>query len=93
MTLKLSDIIWLTAMFCITVWSLATIHEPTGYDMDFLIKVQNTAYNKGLKDANDGRKIVTVYLCRDWIPTLGYKAWRQCNMDYIAQQEEEDYYQ
>jgi hypothetical protein len=95
MTLRPADILWLTLMFCVIAWGIdnsANRQDEEHYGIDFLINVQSTAYEKGLKEGSKYGKIATVYLCRDWIPLLGYKAWRQCNMDYVAQEESEHDY-
>ena len=65
--------------------------EKNYCDIELLINVQLTAYEKGYTDGlEENDEVVTIYLCRDWIPLKGYKAWRQCNMDYVAQTEREN---
>ena len=87
--LGVPDIVFLTIMLAIIAWGIDEIRTDR-YGMDFLINVQATAYEKGYQDGMKEGSLATVYLCRDWIPTVGYKAWRQCNMDYVLQQELEE---
>jgi hypothetical protein len=95
MTLSIPDILLIGVLVLILAASLDRIEdriEEEHYGIDFLINVQSTAYEKGLKEGSKYGKIATVYLCRNWVPTLGYKAWRQCNMAWVAQEEAEHDY-
>ena len=93
MTLSVLDILVIGLLSLILAASLDRIEdklEENAVEMAFVLKVQRTAYEKGHKEGLEHGSVSTVYLCRDWVPLLGYKAWRQCNMGYMKYTGEED---
>ena len=98
MNLTMWDLFWLAFMFAIVGWGIKVqsdrVEEKTYCEMGFMLRVQKTAYitgyEKGYTEGLEKGKVSTVYLCRDWIPLKGYKAWRQCNIGYLKYTGEQD---
>jgi hypothetical protein len=62
-------------------------NDKTIFSTDFLWRIyhegQEKGYSKGYALGLSEGSIHTIYLCHDWIPVKGYKAWRQCNMNEL----------